>query len=53
MSRSFSPIRWGWCLTLVAAPLAAQDRAAPSLDAAEKLSRETGRPILAVAGSET
>jgi hypothetical protein len=45
---------WACCLALFStAPALAQERAAASLEAAENLSRATGRPILAVAGSAT
>ena len=42
------------CATLVAAvPLCAQERVNSSVDVAEEISRKTGRPILAIAGSAT
>jgi hypothetical protein len=54
VNRLHSSALWVCGLAVAAAaPAAAQERAAASLEAAEKLSRATGRPILAVAGSET
>ena len=42
------------CATLAAAvPLSAQERVNSSVGVAEEISRKTGRPILAIAGSAT
>ena len=53
VNRFNSSALWACLAVLSAAPALAQERAAASLEAAENLSRATGRPILAVAGSAT